>query len=120
MLHSNFQVFWNETHGCWFDFDVTKNAQIEVFFDTNLFPLFCGCGHDDLDGSRIVAYLTNNGILNYQGIPTSLISSGQQVTFMILRQPITLTVLVGLSFKLGPSQFNSHQGLESNWTDGNR
>jgi alpha,alpha-trehalase len=68
-------------HGCWFDYDVTKNAQIEVFFDTNLFPLFAGCAHENLDGSRIVAYLTNNGILNYQGIPTSLITSGQQWDF---------------------------------------
>jgi alpha,alpha-trehalase len=90
------QVFWNETHGCWFDFDVTKNAQIEVFFDTNLFPLFAGCSHDDLDGSRIVAYLSNNGILNYQGIPTSLITSGQQWDFPSGWAPMNWIAICGL------------------------
>lgn len=90
------QVLWNEVQGCWFDFDLVKNAQIEVFFDTNLFPLFAGCSHENLDGSRIVEYLNNNGILNYSGIPTSLIQSGQQWDFPSCWSPTTWTIIMGL------------------------
>jgi len=90
------QVFWSETHGCWFDFDVSTGKQIEVFFDTNLFPLFAGCAHDNLDGSRIVNYLNVNGILNYQGVPTSLITSGQQWDFPSGWAPMNWMVITGL------------------------
>jgi len=90
------QVFWSEEQGCWFDFDVQKNKQIEVFFDTNLFPMFCGCAHEGLDSSRIVSYLTNSGILGYQGIPTSLIRSGQQWDFPSGWAPMNWVAIIGL------------------------
>lgn len=91
------QVFWNESHGCWFDFDLTKNKQIEVFFDTNLFPMFTGCAHDGLDGTKIVQYLTVNGVLNYSGgIPTSLIASAQQWDFPAGWAPMNWMIIIGL------------------------
>lgn len=110
------QVFWNETHGCWFDFDVTKNAQIEVFFDTNLFPLFAGCTHDGLDPLKIVSYLTNNGILNYQGIPTSLITSGQQWDFPSGWAPLNLIAIIGLK---AIGQVELARTLASKWVQHN-
>lgn len=90
------QVFWNEEHGCWFDYDLEKKRQIEVFFDTNLFPLFTQCYHEGLDGSRIVDYLTKAGVLNYSGIPTSLINSGQQWDFPSAWAPTNWTIIIGL------------------------
>jgi alpha,alpha-trehalase len=92
------QVFWNETHGCWFDFDLAKNKQIELFFDTNLFPMFTGCSHESLDGTKIVQYLTVNGILNYSGgIPTSLIASAQQWDFPSGWAPMNHMIISGLA-----------------------
>jgi alpha,alpha-trehalase len=90
------QVFWNEEHGCWFDYDLEKKCQIELFFDTNLFPLFTQCYHEDLDGSRIVNYLTKTGVLNYSGIPTSLINSGEQWDFPSGWAPMNWTIIIGL------------------------
>lgn len=90
------QVFWNEAHGCWFDYDLEKKQQTELFFDTNLFPLFCKCEHEGLDGSRIVNYLSHTGILNYNGIPTSLITSGQQWDFPSGWAPMNWMVIIGL------------------------
>lgn len=110
------QVFWNETHACWFDFDVTKNAQIEVFFDTNLFPLFCGCTHEGFDGTRVVAYLTNNGILNYQGIPTSLRVTGQQWDFPSGWAPMNWIAILG--FK-AIGQVELAKTLASKWVTHN-
>jgi len=110
------QVFWNQTHGCWFDFDVIKNSQIEVFFDTNLFPLFCNCHHEDLDGQQIVNYLTVNGILNYQGIPTSLITSGQQWDFPSGWAPMNQMIILGLK---AIGQIEVARTLAAKWVNRN-
>jgi alpha,alpha-trehalase len=91
------QVFWNEEQGCWFDFDLAKNKQVEVFFDTNLFPMLCECAHPDLDGAKVVNYLNVNGILNYSGgIPTSLIASAQQWDFPAGWAPMNWSIIIGL------------------------
>jgi len=91
------QVFWNEEHGCWFDYDLSRNAQIQLFFDTNLFPLFAGCAHEGLDGKRVVDYLQLAGVLNYAGgIPTSLNNSGQQWDFPSGWAPTNWIIIQGL------------------------
>ena len=51
------RVFWNEEQGCWFDYDISSNSHISVYYDTNFFPLFTGCTHDGFDGASIVEYL---------------------------------------------------------------
>jgi len=91
------QVLWNETQGCWFDYDLSTNKQIEVFFDTNLFPMFTGCVHESLDSAKIVQYLTVNGLLTYSGgIPTSLITSSQQWDFPSGWAPLNNSIILGL------------------------
>ncbi|KAK6042857.1 alpha,alpha-trehalase [Cooperia oncophora] len=32
------QVLWNESAGCWFDYDTANNQHIRLFSDTNFFP----------------------------------------------------------------------------------
>lgn len=111
------QVFWNEQAGCWFDFDLVKNQQIPVFFDTNLFPMFCGCAHEDLDGSKVVQYLTVNGILNYSGgIPTSLIASAQQWDFPSGWAPMNWMIIIGLKMV---GQHEVAKTLASKWINRN-
>uniref|UniRef100_A0A183TZD7 Trehalase n=1 Tax=Toxocara canis TaxID=6265 RepID=A0A183TZD7_TOXCA len=41
------QVFWNEECGCWFDFDIVSGRHVADYMDTNFFPLFTGCTHDE-------------------------------------------------------------------------
>lgn len=117
MREAMHQVFWNEQQGCWFDFDLIKNKQIEIFFDTNLFPMFCGCAHPGLDGAKIVNYLTVNGILNYSGgIPTSLISSSQQWDFPSGWAPMNWMIIIGLNL-IG--QHEVAKTLASKWINRN-
>lgn len=40
------QVFWNEEYGCWFDYDIIHACHVNLYMDTNFFPLFSGCTHD--------------------------------------------------------------------------
>jgi len=91
------QVFWNEEQGSWFDYDIVSNAQIQVFHDTNLFPLFANVAHDNFNSQRIVEYLTRAGVLQYPGgIPTSLITSGQQWDFPSGWAPTNWITIMGL------------------------
>lgn len=90
-------VFWSEELGCWFDWDIITQQHINVYYDTNFFPLFTGCTHPGFDGSRIVDYLTNVGVLAYPGgLPTSLITSGQQWDFPNAWAPTTWVIIQGL------------------------
>jgi alpha,alpha-trehalase len=91
------QVLWNEEDGVWFDYDITNDRHINVYHDTNFFPLFTGCTHVGFDGSRIVEYLTKMGVLGYPGgLPSSLISSGQQWDFPNAWAPTTWVIIQGL------------------------
>jgi alpha,alpha-trehalase len=59
--------------------------------------MFTGCAHDGLDGTKIVQYLTVNGVLNYSGgIPTSLIASAQQWDFPAGWAPMNWMIIIGL------------------------
>lgn len=40
------QIFWNEVQGCWFDYDIVSGRHVDMYMDTNFFPLFTGCMHD--------------------------------------------------------------------------
>ncbi|VDN03354.1 unnamed protein product [Thelazia callipaeda] len=91
------QVFWNETHGCWFDYDIVRGDHVNAYMDTNFFPLFTGCTHDGFDPRKIVSYLTTSGVLAFPGgLPSSLIASGQQWDFPNAWAPTTWVVIQGL------------------------
>lgn len=91
------QVFWNEECGCWFDYDIISGHHVKLYMDTNFFPLFCGCTHDDFDPQKIVSYMTNVGVLGFPGgLPSSLIASGQQWDFPNAWAPTTWVIIQGL------------------------
>ncbi|KAK6100758.1 trehalase I, putative [Brugia malayi] len=91
------QVFWNEEYGCWFDYDIIHACHVNLYMDTNFFPLFSGCTHDDFDAQKIVTYMTNMGVLAFPGgLPSSLIASGQQWDFPNAWAPTTWVVIQGL------------------------
>ena len=91
------QVFWNEEHGCWFDYDLATDQQIIQYYDTNFFPLFTGSVHDGFNPHSIVEYLNRAGALGYPGgLPTSMITSGQQWDFPNAWAPTTWILIEGL------------------------
>jgi len=91
------KVFWNEEHGCWFDFDIITQKHIDIYYDTNFFPLFTGCTHDGFDGKSVVDYLAKAGVLAFPGgVPSSLITSGQQWDFPNAWAPTTWVIINGL------------------------
>lgn len=90
-------MFWNEEHGCWFDYDLATDQQIIQYFDTNFFPLFTGSVHDEFNPHSIVEYLNRAGALGYPGgLPTSMITSGQQWDFPNAWAPTTWILIEGL------------------------
>ncbi|VDK74142.1 unnamed protein product [Onchocerca ochengi] len=91
------QVFWNEECGCWFDYDIIHGCHVNLYMDTNFFPLFTGCTHDGFDPQKIVSYMTSTGVLAFPGgLPSSLIASGQQWDFPNAWAPTTWVVIQGL------------------------
>nr|CDJ94140.1 Glycoside hydrolase domain containing protein [Haemonchus contortus] len=71
------QVLWNESAGCWFDYDITTGQHLRMFSDTNFFPLYTKSTHPDFDSDAIVEYLRKTGVLEFPGgVPTSLIATG--------------------------------------------
>ncbi|TKR64639.1 hypothetical protein L596_025136 [Steinernema carpocapsae] len=91
------QVFWNEACGCWFDYDIKTNMHVNIYFDTNFFPLFTGCTHEGFDSGVVAQYLSEAGVLSFPGgLPSSLISSGQQWDFPNAWAPTTWVVINGL------------------------
>ncbi|VDD91850.1 unnamed protein product [Enterobius vermicularis] len=105
LCHRNFeamksaihQVFWNEDRGCWFDYDISTGRHVEVYQDTNFFPLFTGCTHDGFDPTTVVNYMEHIGALGFPGgLPSSLITSGQQWDFPNAWAPTTWVVIQGL------------------------
>lgn len=91
------KVFWNEEHGCWFDWDIITQKHIDQYYDTNFFPLFTGCTHEGFDGKSVVNYLAKAGVLAFPGgVPSSLITSGQQWDFPNAWAPTTWVIINGL------------------------
>lgn len=91
------KIFWNEEHGCWFDWDIITQKHIDIYYDTNFFPLFTGCTHEGFDGKSVVEYLAKAGVLAFPGgVPSSLITSGQQWDFPNAWAPTTWVIINGL------------------------
>lgn len=109
-IHS---VFWNEEMGCWFDWDILAQKHINVYYDTNFFPLFTCCTHPGFDVSRIVEYLNHVGVLAYPGgLPTSLITSGQQWDFPNSWAPTTWVIIEGLR---AANEFDLARTIAEKW-----
>uniref|UniRef100_A0AC34PUN2 Trehalase n=2 Tax=Panagrolaimus sp. JU765 TaxID=591449 RepID=A0AC34PUN2_9BILA len=97
------QVFWNENHSCWFDYDLDKNEHICTYYDTNFFPLMTGIAHDEFDPEKFQAYLKTAGVLEFPGgIPSSLIASGHQWDYPFNFPSTTWVMIEGLRMNKMP------------------
>lgn len=65
-------LFWSESDGAWFDYDLTEKKLRKKFYSSNIFPLLLG------DSSlhttqKVLSYLLRSGVLDFKGgIPVSL------------------------------------------------
>lgn len=72
-------LFWNETEGLWFDWNLETNSHPIEFYASSLVPLFWGCSVNTAQHKRVLASLKERSLLTYPGgLPTSLQESGQQ------------------------------------------
>lgn len=110
-------VFWCEEEGCWFDYDISCGQHLKIYFDTNFFPLYTGCVHDGFDCGRIADYLNRQGVLAFPGgVPSSLISSGQQWDFPNSWSPTTWIIIEGLRANGQP---DLARGIADKWVKKN-
>ncbi|KAK0413908.1 hypothetical protein QR680_007052 [Steinernema hermaphroditum] len=78
-------VFYDNTVGAWFDYNLDSDTQNTNFYLSTVTPLFAGC-YDTTDqelSRRLYAYMESVGAFNFTaGIPTGLIrNSGEQWDF---------------------------------------
>ncbi|KAL6739929.1 hypothetical protein Aduo_013326 [Ancylostoma duodenale] len=97
MKQTIYQVLWNESAGCWFDYDIKTDTHLRMFSDTNFFPMYTKATHPGFDSQRVVDYLRRTGVLDFPGgVPSSLIATGQQWDFPNAWAPTTWILIEGL------------------------
>ena len=75
-------LLWDETLGCWFDYDFVKKHLRKDFYPSNIVPLWAGAQQSDSTVKRVINYLRTVGALDYPGgIPTSLKQTGNENAF---------------------------------------
>ncbi|KAG9273318.1 trehalase [Astyanax mexicanus] len=100
-------VFWDAEKGAWFDYNLLRSARHPAFYPTNLSPLWARCHSQPGMGQLALQYLRGSGGLDYpNGIPTSLVNSGQQWDLPNAWPPLQHMVIEGLS------QLDSTDGKE--------
>lgn len=106
------RFFWDEDLGFWFDFNLDTNEQMRNFYASGFVPLWAGTYGTERSAqhviSKVLAYLHSMNITSYPGgIPTSLISSGQQWDFPNGWAPLQYFAVLGLK---SASLYNSAAG----------
>ncbi|XP_015117451.1 trehalase [Diachasma alloeum] len=75
-------VLWNEDEGIWLDYDMKNARPRDIFYPTNLTPLYTGSfnrSHGEIYAKRTVEYLKRRRIGDFMGgTPASLDETGQQ------------------------------------------
>jgi len=78
-------LFWNESRGMWFDWDLQSNSHLPNFYASSLVPLLWGCSvaPNETKHVALLKALQSLGVLDYPGgIPASLVQgTGQQWDF---------------------------------------
>lgn len=78
-------VFWNESEGMWFDWDLLNNQPRMYYAASNFVPLWANCfdfTNKAMVAEKVLAYFTNEGILNYEGgIPMTNVRTDEQWDF---------------------------------------
>lgn len=112
-------LFWNETDGTWYDYDLQLNQHRRFFYASNVAPLWTGC-FDSTDainlGDRTVEYLKENDIPEYPGgIPASTLRSGEQWDYPNCWPPLQAIVVQGLENTRSPAAMQMAEELGKKW-----
>ncbi|VDK64679.1 unnamed protein product [Onchocerca ochengi] len=66
------EVFWSESDGAWFDYDLMEQKLRSGFYPSNVFPLLLS-GYSARITKKVLDYLLGSGVLDFKGgIPVSL------------------------------------------------
>uniref|UniRef100_A0A673X7J0 Trehalase n=1 Tax=Salmo trutta TaxID=8032 RepID=A0A673X7J0_SALTR len=91
-------VLWDEERGVWLDYSLVTNTSHPAFYPTNLAPIWAGCYSQPSMGQKAVHYLQTSGGLEFpNGVPTSLVDSGQQWDYPNAWPPLQHILIQGLS-----------------------
>uniref|UniRef100_A0A3B4BIQ3 Trehalase n=1 Tax=Periophthalmus magnuspinnatus TaxID=409849 RepID=A0A3B4BIQ3_9GOBI len=90
-------VLWDDQQGAWFDYNLQTGSKHLQFYPSNLAPLWAEC-YSDEKAHKAVEYLKGSGALKYpNGVPTSLVESGQQWDYPNAWPPLQHMLIEGLS-----------------------
>ncbi|XP_012990982.2 trehalase isoform X2 [Esox lucius] len=91
-------VLWNEERGVWLDYSLVTNTSRPAFYPSNLAPLWAVCYSQDSMGQKALHYLQASGGVGFaNGVPTSLVGSGQQWDYPNAWPPLQHMLIQGLS-----------------------
>ncbi|XP_038635516.1 trehalase isoform X4 [Scyliorhinus canicula] len=94
-------IFWDETQGIWFDYNLMSNRSNTAFYASNLAPLWAECFTEQKPGQTaemVIHYLEEQQLLWYSnGIPTSLVASGEQWDSPNAWPPLQQIIIEGLA-----------------------
>ncbi|XP_078055341.1 trehalase isoform X2 [Mustelus asterias] len=94
-------VFWDKTQGSWFDYNLISNRSNTAFYASNLAPLWAECFTEQEPGQTaemVIRYLEDHRLLWYSnGIPTSLVASGEQWDYPNAWPPLQQIIIEGLA-----------------------
>ncbi|XP_069750778.1 trehalase [Narcine bancroftii] len=95
------EVFWDKKQGIWFDYNLMNNRTNAAFYASNLAPLWAECFVEQLPGQdveMVIHYLEDHQLLWYRnGIPASLVHSGEQWDYPNAWPPLQQIIIEGLA-----------------------
>uniref|UniRef100_A0A4W5L8X2 Trehalase n=1 Tax=Hucho hucho TaxID=62062 RepID=A0A4W5L8X2_9TELE len=91
-------VLWDEERGVWLDYSLVTNTSHPAFYPTNLAPIWADCYSQPSMGQKALHYLQTSGGLQFpNGVPASLVDSGQQWDYPNAWPPLQHMLIQGLS-----------------------
>ncbi|VDM24130.1 unnamed protein product [Toxocara canis] len=116
-------VFYNESEGAWFDYNIPSKSHSIEFYPSIVVPLFTEC-YQPLNLAKshgIVRFMNNSGAFDYPGgVPSSLtVGSNQQWDFPNGWSPLNHMIIEGLRKSDNAQMQEEAFRLAQKWVDGN-
>ncbi|KHJ41379.1 alpha,alpha-trehalase [Trichuris suis] len=110
------KIHWNEEDGIWYDYDLENQRHVDVYYISNVLPLYANCYDDESAPSRVYQYLKAVGAFNStRGIPTSFIQTDQQWDSANAWPPMVHMLIEGFRTSGDPDLTASAQHLATQW-----